>query len=44
MTINNNKKDLRKGAIIYHKSASDGSALPMICEKDKEPGPSATTC
>jgi hypothetical protein len=44
MTINDNKKNLRKGAIIYHKSANDKGVLVMMCEKDEEPQPSATTC
>jgi hypothetical protein len=35
MTINDNKEDLRKGAIIYHKSASDRGALTIMCEKDE---------
>jgi hypothetical protein len=37
MTINDNKKDLRKRAILFHKSVSDGSAMAMMCEKDEEP-------
>jgi hypothetical protein len=37
MTINDNKKNLRKRAIIFHKSTNDGSALAIICEKDEEP-------
>jgi len=37
MIINDNKKNLRKKAIIFHKSSSDGSALAIVCEKDEEP-------
>jgi hypothetical protein len=37
MTINDNKEDLKKGAIIYHKSTNDEGALIMMCEKDEEP-------
>jgi hypothetical protein len=29
--------------VIYHKSGSDGSALVMMCARDEEPQPSATT-
>jgi hypothetical protein len=29
--------------IIYHKSASDGDALTMMCGKDEEPRPSRTS-
>ncbi len=43
ITINDNKEDLRKGAIIYHKSASDEGALTMMCEKDEGLQPKATT-
>jgi hypothetical protein len=37
MTINNDK------TVIYHKLGSDGGALVMMCGKDEEPQPSATT-
>jgi len=30
-----------KKVVFYHKSASDGGALAMMCEKDEEPWPSA---
>jgi hypothetical protein len=42
MTINDNKKELKQRIIICHKSASGGT-IAMICERDEEPYPSATT-
>jgi hypothetical protein len=41
--MKNNKKDLRQKNCHCHKLASDGGALIMMCERDEEPPPSATT-
>ncbi len=37
------KKTFDKRVVICHKSASDKGALVMICGRDEEPWPSATT-
>jgi hypothetical protein len=37
MTINNNKEELRRKNVIYHKLISDKGALTVMCEKDEEP-------
>jgi hypothetical protein len=37
------KKTFDKRVVICHKSASDKGALVMICGRDEEPRPSATT-
>ncbi len=37
------KKTKNKKIIIYHKSANDRGALAMMCGRDEDPRPSATT-
>ncbi len=44
MTINDNKEDLGwKKINLCHKSTSDGGALAMMCEREKEPQPGTAT-
>ncbi len=37
MTINDNKEDLKKKVVIYHKWVNDGGALTMMCGRNEEP-------
>jgi hypothetical protein len=37
MIINHNKKDLRQKNYHLQKSASDGTAVTMMCERYEEP-------
>ncbi len=37
------KKTYNKRVVICHKSTIDGSALTMMCGRDEEPWPNATT-
>jgi hypothetical protein len=43
MMINDNKEDVRRKIVICHKLINGGGALAMMCGRDEEPQPSATT-